>query len=63
MVNDRPHEIRVDTEPASGKTFIRVDGRMAFRPMTANDDDCEILVDGVPHRVTRTGYAPTPTST
>jgi len=54
-VNNRSREIRVDEDDASGKAFVRVDGRIATRPMLRTDEDCEFLIDGVRFRVMRHG--------
>jgi len=53
VVNRREHEIRVDEDPQTGKTFVRVDGRVVAKPMSAEDEEREVVVDGAAYRVMR----------
>lgn len=39
-----PREVTVDFDPQSGRTFIRMDGRMAAKPMSAEEDEREVMV-------------------
>lgn len=43
-VDGAQREVFVDTDPASGRTAIRVDGRMAGRPMASTEEEREIAV-------------------
>ncbi len=49
------HEIRVDVDAESGKTFIRVDGRMAAQPMAATEGERGVTVAGASYVVRREG--------
>jgi hypothetical protein len=43
-VDGAQREVFVDTDPATGRTALRVDGRMAGRPMSSAEDEREIAV-------------------
>lgn len=53
VVNRREHEISVDEDPRTAKTFVRVDGRVAAKPMSRDDEECDVVVDGATYRVMR----------
>lgn len=39
-----PREVTVDFDPQSGRTFIRMDGRMAAKPLSAEEEEREVMV-------------------
>lgn len=53
VVGRAEHEIRVDEDPKSGKAFVRVDGRVAARPMSPDDESCDVPVGDATYRVMR----------
>lgn len=46
VVAGKSHEITADLDPQSGRVAVRVNGRMAARPMSAADEECIVQVDG-----------------
>jgi hypothetical protein len=54
FVNGHDYSVTVERLP-NGKDAIRVNGRIAAKPMDPAEAECPITVGGVPHMITRRG--------
>lgn len=54
-VDGLQHHITVDCDEQTGKTAIRVDGRMATKPLSPGEDERELLLGGTLYLLTRQG--------
>lgn len=46
VVGGKSHQITAERDAQSGRVAVRVNGRMAARPMSATDEECTVQVDG-----------------
>jgi hypothetical protein len=47
------HDVRLETDPITGKTFVRVDGRIATRPILAEEEEREFPIGGAAYLLRR----------